>query len=105
MCITIANRKYRCDFGALSFEPILVNFTDLANFSRSVPISTKEMQKFFDKIKAGEIKPKKMGPRVAVFLSSEKVFVSQEKMSGFSVKGADLRDFRGSLGNFLGSLP
>ena len=38
---------------------------------------------------------------------SEKVFVSQERVSGFPEKGADLRgslgNFRGSLGNFRGA--
>ena len=38
---------------------------------------------------------------------SEKVFVSQERVSGFPEKGADLRgsspNFRGSLGNYRGS--
>ena len=38
---------------------------------------------------------------------SEKVFVSQEMVSGFPEKGADLRgslgNFRGSLGNFRGT--
>ena len=41
-------------------------------------------------------------------LASEKVFVSQERVSGFPEKGADLRgslgNFWGSLGNFRGSL-
>ena len=41
-------------------------------------------------------------------LESEKVFASQERVSGFPEKGADLRgspgNFRGSLGNFRGSL-
>ena len=44
----------------------------------------------------------------AHFSESEKVFVSQERLSGFPEKGADLRgspgNFRGSLGNFRGSL-
>ena len=35
---------------------------------------------------------------------SEKVFVSQESVSGFPEKGADLRGSPGSLGNFRGSL-
>ena len=39
---------------------------------------------------------------------SEKIFASQERVSGFPEKGADLRgspgNFRGSLGNFRGSL-
>ena len=42
------------------------------------------------------------------FLYSEKGFVSQERVSGFPERGADLRgslgNFRGSSGNFRGSL-